>query len=75
MNIRTLIRLSLGGVLVAALSLANAGCSGAEGEQEQDIADLDVAPVYNADPNEPLAGIDVTNESDHMEELAEDTGE
>ncbi len=71
MSIRYLVRLSLGGVMIAALTLTHAGCGGASGEQEQDIADLDVAPVYNADPDSPLAGIDVTNESEHMEELGD----
>ncbi len=69
MSMRSQIRLSLACVTIAALTLGNAGCGGASADQEQDIADLDVAPVFNADPKAPLAGIDVTNESDHMEEL------
>ncbi len=69
-SIRNWTRLSLGCALAAALTLTNVGCGGgASGESEQDIAGLDVAPVYNEDTDSPLAGIDVTNESEHMETL------
>lgn len=57
----------------AALALLAAGCGGG-GAVGQDILDLEAesSAMYNPDPDDPVAEINVANESEHMDEVLPD---